>query len=854
MLASALGCADLPVIASGACGNGVVEPPEDCDTFAPTTTSTCLPPGSTGECHLDCRRGSDGDRRSCPTGWGCDLQNICRKPTGDFVAGSPPTPVGGAWSLMAGDFDGDGRGDVVSLELPDIRGATGLRFHYFDAAGALAETRTFPKLLASPAIAALSADARSDLVFSSELYAVGVLLGQRDRSWVPETAGSYRFPGAAVRILSASDVDIESSTPILGLTTIDGTSGLYGPDENGSLRLRGNIPGTVETLVGDPVSGDVIEDAQVSPCRELVFAVGGATSFPLVDVCTRDPATTEIVWRDQVTEWSVALEPPAPIDAPAQLTDMNGDGHLDVLIGAGGKAYVAYGDGQGLRTAVPYRVPTGDSAAGSAEIAMPLAAGDFSGDGVVDFVFGDHLLVSTRASAGSGVSYIATYPNSAAEWTVARIVDLNHNGKPDVVAASSGRLGIDFFNGTGTEHLLAFRIPTDGPVSQLAVADLDGDLINDLVFVEKAPSETERDSLMIAFGGLSGPPAEPTLVARIRHIDQLNASYRSGVALLIVAYTETGDGAPSDGSVGGTDSGVLAFLTGTGDRLPFAPYSLVNVSEGGSVFDEAAVAVAVGKFLPGSHGDVLALGASGETGHLIYAFWLLPGIATPPSKAVRLGGPIDPRLRPVEAHALLTDVNVTAAAADLDRDGSDEAVWAIPADAGAACGLSIVGTRSEGAAELVVRGTIVVDAPCLRPQLVPVDADGDGAVDLALLTGGPGSPGRRLLVLWNDGAGGFSSADVATVSVAGDSPEQFAVLPATPDRPVSLAYVTRGAAKLVSAATASGARLFGPPRALADLQDGSGIVAVDVNGDGVLDLALAAAGNLSILQGGLATP
>ena len=840
-VAAVLGCANLPDIAAGTCGNGVVEPHEDCDTFAPDATSVCLGKGTVGECHLDCRVRADGSRPSCPAGWGCDLQAVCRPPTGDFEPASH-FKVGGAWSLMTGDFDGDLRRDVVSLEMPDHRGATKLRFHYFDDQGLLAETRVFPKSLASPAITDLSDDRRSDLAFSSDDFGVGVLLGQGDRSLVPETAGSYRFPDTSVRVLSVNDAPVQTANPVVGLASISGVPGIYGPDSSGSLIRRGTLLGPVEMLAGDPVSGDVIEDPQVSPCRELVFAFRDATSFSLTDPCTRNPTTGEITWRDQVAEWAVALEPSAPIDAAPQLVDMDHDGHLDVLLGGGGEVYVAYGDGRSLSTAVPYRLPVADVTRGSREISMPLATGDFTGDGEVDFVFGDHLLASELAPDGQLAGYVPIHFNQAAPWTVARIADLNDNGRPDVVAASDGRLGIDFFNGTGTLDLPAFSIPSTGPVLSLVVTDLDGDLVNDLAFVEAGASETERDSLRVSFGNLAGPPAAPATVARISHIDQIGDFHQGGTGNLTVVYTE-------ESTAGRT--GVLAFLAGSGDRLPFSPYELVDISQG-SVFNAAALAVAAGKFTADSHGDVLALALMGSFPELSYQLWLLPGPGTSQSRPSRLAGELDPRLHPAYLDGLKVGVNVAAAAADLDGDGRDEALWAIPADSGTACGVEIIGAKPGGSPDMMPLGTIVLDQPCPGAQLLPADVDGDGAVDIALLTGSPGLPGRKLLVLWNDGAGAFASTNVSTVNVANDSPEQFTVLPRTPAHPLALVYVTDQAAVLISTVTSS--RDFGPPRTLASLQHGSGIVAADVDGDGVLDLAIAASGDISILKARLGTP
>ena len=60
---------------------------------------------------------------------------------------------------------------------------------------------------------------------------------------------------------------------------------------------------------------------------------------------------------------------------------------------------------------------------------MPLAVGEFTGDGVVDFVFGDHLLISLRTVDGTFAGYSPVHVNQGAPWTVARIADLNGNGK-----------------------------------------------------------------------------------------------------------------------------------------------------------------------------------------------------------------------------------------------------------------------------------------------------------------------------------------------------------------------------------------------------------------------------------------
>ncbi len=93
----------------------MVEASEDCDTFAPNVGAVCRPKGMVGECHLECRVRSDGTRSPCPKDWGCSTEGICRPPTGDFEQAVDYTNSG-AWTLQSGDFDGDGRDEIIGLE------------------------------------------------------------------------------------------------------------------------------------------------------------------------------------------------------------------------------------------------------------------------------------------------------------------------------------------------------------------------------------------------------------------------------------------------------------------------------------------------------------------------------------------------------------------------------------------------------------------------------------------------------------------------------------------------------------------------------------------------------------------
>ena len=841
-------CTSFPSIPDSECGNGVLEKTtEDCDTFAPDANSRCRPKGSLGECHLDCTP-RDGMPTSCPPGWGCDSDAICREPSGGFGSPTPALDVG-AWSLVAGDFDGDGQEDVMSSEPLGSIGSTRVKFFYFDRQGVVADTRSFPTLLLSPTVKKLPGDELSDVTFS--VGPLGVMHGRADRTWVPETFTSYRVEGVTVRVTAVYDQRVEGAAPFVPLFSYGAGpnspagSGFFVIDSaSGRLGERAHLLGSIADLAGDPVSANVLEDPQTSPCFEPVYAFRGQSHFTIVNLCQADPdPTIRDRWKRAFEQTDIELEPPAAIDAAPQYADLDNDGHLDVLVGAAGKLYVAYGDGQSLGVALPFRLSLANVEDISADIPMPLAAGDFTADGAPDFVFPDHLLISAKARPDSVPIYSDQYRNRlGALATSAKIADFNGDGRLDVVTASSGSLNLDLYTGHGGLGLSATLISTAAPVQALSVGDFDGDRLTDLALLEEPRNDEHKNTVKISYGRLFAPLAMPVSVAEVFQASQIEAFNDGGVSGLTISSAD---------EVDGQSNGALTILNGSADRAPFAPFDLTEFTSNGAVQDSQAIAVAVGRFTARGRGDVIALAVDPLSPQGASRLWVLPDVEARGAYPRLLKDELDAHLMPTSSlnREVEFTVDVTSASADLDGDGRDEAIFAMPAAPDRKrCGvltLSVAAVVEDFV--LDAHEPVLLDEPCHDPSLVPVDADGDGFIDLALLTGQATADDRKLYVLWNDRSGGFSSLNRTLVSSPDDSPQAFSVLPAGAEGPPRFVYVNRDSLRVVPASVT--AREFLSPETPFDgLHGCTGIAAADVNGDRVTDLVIARSGFLQVLK------
>jgi hypothetical protein len=838
LLLSLFGCTNFPVIEAGVCGNAVIEKNEDCDTF-PLDGGVCRLAGDVGECHFDCRQSVNGTRISCPKDMGCGSDDLCHYPTGDFDKAVNFASGVSSW-LSTADFDGDHRLDIISTEGANDLSQARFRIHYFDADAELEQTRTFPRVVTRPIARKLTGDDDADdLIFSNDL--IGMVPGRADREWIPATFSSYVLPGSRLRAVPVRADGVGDAIGLAVFSVLDDGPGVYVPSlADATLTWVAPLDQPFEKLVSSPNSAELFTGAD-SPCSEVVYAFSGDDTVHVLDLCQlgSDPNGDEVLWREAALERLVRLPKGSKVSSAPLTVDVDGDGHLDVLVGSGYSTFVAHGDGVTLEAeASLLELRVGDHTIIDGRdtfddpfpVAPPLAVGDLTGDGVPDFVEPIGILSSHKSLVDGVVRYVKSYENSSKPWTMAAMTDLNANGSSDVVASTQGEPGLSFLGGSNGPYPVHTHLNTQGRVQALTTGDFDGDRILDVAYVQSGPPRSNGDTLAIAFGQRDGVPLPGSRVAAVAGVQQLGSAGQGGIDSVFLI---------SQDKLNGVTRSQFTLFDGSPDRLPFAPYSLVTFSVTGSLHDSLARVLAVGAFTTPGANDVFALGGEGRDPKE-WSMWLVPDIG---------GGGQPPRLLtpdtvPADAYPLTInaeggELSGVALAADLEGDGFDEALVLMQKGlAGEGCYLLIYDI--DGAANTATsKGVVTFDESCRRPELSRADLDGDGALDLLALVGDPLAGPRQLRLLFNDGHGGFSLESSTLIGVDQHDIRGFSVFNTPPTR---IAFVTDDA--LYVARNKLHNHTFDRLAHVQDFNDASSVVVTDPSGNGIEDIAVADAAGI----------
>lgn len=800
-------CADLSGPQEGVCGNFIVEGDEDCD-----------PPGEGGgqefgcspTCQHECNEAGE-----CPAGYVCDIEgSLCWQPSWAFSPSETDLVVSSSGELLYTAVS-----DLASVELdgalPNELIILGQRESdeerviaaTFDASGARASLSLVQRGLKPGVPLAVGAGPRGAVFVAPHPRAASVLplFGREDGSILRGLGGQWG--GLDPRSWLTPGVKRNESGTF-------GYVGIFGGDRatQASDGLFGSgviveTPFLIDAHVDSDPSlqlGSVASAARLLADRSEVLGVSVRATDPQdshVRIYPEDPLLGFL--RIDLPEGK-NVEPSGGV----WFAHTDSDVYLDVLVALDdGSTYRAFG---GLTTSTPagYTFTSSpglvapDFRLSSTPYLVdthPLAVGLIDGDERTDFVLpGQGIALSAGDDVASftspcsnilgdipydcGLHGVALDPSSVPTWTEAVLADFNGDGRTDVAAADFDSKQVDVFYGSysasGAAVLFPRPIPASGPPRSLTVVDLDGDLLHDLAFT--APAAEGARALSISYGAASGPMSEPEVITVAREIADVS-TISTGRDLFLLWRDDDDEDSPL----------VWSSITGGAQRVPVAPLLLPCARPTTLEDDELVVAqqLVAGDFLGQDrdspallYQDCLSQVDAAERLVLVPSTQhggLAPVLDEPLDLGACNGEPLDSCYQAVRAFSpegLTLDVprgfskTALTLAADLDHDGRDELVLVGPEGDDA----RVLVARADGAIppsfELVQDLTLAnvavggeYGASGTRGGLAAGDVDGDGLLDLVILTRPLGEDGAWPQLLVVPGSTGALDPDGVTL-------------------------------------------------------------------------------------------
>jgi hypothetical protein len=834
-----IGCTNLPAFDEGVCGNNVLDEGEDCDG-ATEEGRACGEDGTENACFYTC----EGEAQ-CLEGWVCGTDQRCRRPSSKFEAPYSPWrfPVD---SFAVGDVDGDGFADLIGNSFSTVT----VRYGAADASFSDELDVFIPSPEGRLSFDDLDGDSRTDVVvpIPGGLFA---LLGSADRTLTP-VANALPLPipdGVAFRLFPILTTVAVFGHEVLAVIT-DGT-GTFLATISDSPPIP--LPGTHELddlqrlATGKLAPGLPIREAAVMSFRGesevyVIRTQGDADGIG-------PPSAIAGIDTVSLGAAKVAGEP--------ILADADGDGDLDIAVPVHtADVYgvsIAWNNNGAPASPAQFVELTYDDGDGTQGTGLPLAAGDFNGDGIADWV----------TSFGAFVTYVPPFqtnpPNNlpiflptgsaptseSVLWEDAAIIDINQDERLDFVSSNSKEELLAIYLNAGTTPIQLFNrvaVATNVPPRMLRVGEYDGDFFQDLAFVETDPLGVEQDKLRVLFGAKNLVDAEIAEMARVDRVETLEpAFFLLGETIDAVLDLVLSSSAKGDGD--GIPLHHVAVLAGSSTRRMLAPYIFDKATPRGALIgdfdglgdrDVAAVTVpAVGSDLNGP----AALGPQIQ---------LLSGVN---------GGSFVSTENPVTvAPDDFTVPCAVWAAGDLNQNGLDEVVGF---DNSSKCPrdhrdepprLVVAKMGGEG---LEAEYYAVPDDTLRNVSRVQLfDADNDGDLDLvALFRGVFDSSGVEVLsgdgvvVYWNSG-----EDFVTAVSSPVDGADRFlsSVAPIDLDTDLMPELVVLRDDGVFRAAINPDDKQYQSPQLILDNAGFERFEVGDVNGDGLIDLAFVVGGQVDV--------
>ncbi|MEW6278092.1 MAG: FG-GAP-like repeat-containing protein, partial [Candidatus Eremiobacterota bacterium] len=440
--------------------------------------------------------------------------------TGGFAFAGPPVPVGGFTpdALARGDFNGDGRLDVVTANF----NSSNVSVLLGDGAGGLAPATGSPFATGSGgvrgvAVADFNGDGRIDAATVNATGTVSVLLGDGAGGLAPAAGSPFFAVGAQCVSIAVGDLNGDSR-PDVATSNVNGSNTV-----NSVSVLLGDGTGALAPAAGSPIAVGGIRPVAVATAD---FNGDGRTDLVTANQNSRDAS---VLLGDGMGGFTVNRTPAGDSPRAVAAGDFDGDGRTDLATANfnSNNVSVLPGDGAGGFGAVTL---------GARPLSVALA--DLNGDGRTDAAianFNDSTVSVLLSDGAGGFNAAAGSPlglGAGAGPAAVASGDFNGDGRADLATANFSANTVSVLLGAGTG---AFAPATGSPVpvgagpQSLATGDLDGDGRLDLV---TANSFSANVTVLLGdgAGGFAPGPGSPlglgTAPASVA-VGDLNADGRS---------------------------------------------------------------------------------------------------------------------------------------------------------------------------------------------------------------------------------------------------------------------------------------------------------------------------------------
>ncbi|MBZ0231732.1 MAG: VCBS repeat-containing protein, partial [Deltaproteobacteria bacterium] len=500
-------CSELGDVDRDRCGNGVVEPArgEDCDRGIADDPS-CGAPGAAAECRLLCGPLVTGEP-SCPAGAVCGADGVCHAPDHSFAVTADTRWT--ARSLLVGDTTGDGFPELVGVSDQEIVALLGAPDGTYAASLAVPNLPVFDE----PRMSDITGDGAQDLTIPVG-FGLYSLAGDASRVLEPLFQNSFPVPGEG-RVVAAS----------IDHFLFDPSGQIPGPIPNAETLAALRVPmgpgcpqpqGCEVVLLGDAgapmpagtslaqIADDTIPWAWSPGADNQRFVA--ALAFP-DDPMTGADEGGVYLYRGNLTTSPPTLTPVglSPVQGAvrgrAWFADVDGDGMVDLLastsVFGNASVSVSYGRADGAFEAPAILVGGGGPTRLGTDA---LHWGDLNGDRQADFVSASGY-VQINACATRAANCFARALTTERAWVDARILDVDGDGKNDIVAHGAGAIVVDVLRNTGLPAVWnEAPLTVPGAIRALRAGDFDGNGSGDVAIVTTTPGVAASDGLYVAYG------------------------------------------------------------------------------------------------------------------------------------------------------------------------------------------------------------------------------------------------------------------------------------------------------------------------------------------------------------------